>query len=293
MFTGLSGFPLTPLRDDRFDEASFEKLIERLVNAGIDSIGALGSTGSYAYLTREERRRVARAAVEAAGDVPVIVGIGALRTSQAQALAEDAQNAGASAVLLSTMTYQALTDDDVFGLYEDITAGLSVPLVLYDNPSTTHFHFSTELYGRIAELPQVASIKIPPVSPNVEQARSHVQAIRAVIPENVTIGISGDAAAATGLIAGCDVWYSVIAGTLPEVARDIAAAATSGDAERARAASERLQPLWQLFSEFGSVRVVAAILERLGLVGPDSLPRPILGLDAASRERVSEVLTRL
>lgn len=67
LLTGLSAFPLTPLRDDRLDEDSFVRLVERLVISGVDSITALGSTGSYAYLTRKERARVAQATVQHAG----------------------------------------------------------------------------------------------------------------------------------------------------------------------------------------------------------------------------------
>ena len=52
MLSGLSAFPLTPLRDDAVDEAAFVGLVERLVDAGVDSIAALGSTGSYLYLDR-------------------------------------------------------------------------------------------------------------------------------------------------------------------------------------------------------------------------------------------------
>ncbi len=80
-FTGLSAFPLTPITDDAVDERAFVGLIERLATAGVDSITALGSTGSYAYLTAAERARVARLAVEHAGGTPVFVGVGALRTS--------------------------------------------------------------------------------------------------------------------------------------------------------------------------------------------------------------------
>lgn len=48
MFSGLSAFPLTPMNEDGIDEAAFARLIERLVAADVDSIGALGSTGCYA-----------------------------------------------------------------------------------------------------------------------------------------------------------------------------------------------------------------------------------------------------
>lgn len=48
MFAGLSAFPLTPLAGDQLDKHAYARLIERLVTAGVDSITALGSTGSYA-----------------------------------------------------------------------------------------------------------------------------------------------------------------------------------------------------------------------------------------------------
>ena len=156
MFTGLSAFPLTPLdAAGSVDESAFERLVARLAEAGVDSIGALGSTGSYAYLTREERARVAQLAVGAAGDVPVMVGIGAVRTEHVLAHAHDAQVAGAAAVLLAPVGYQALTEDEVYGLYADVTAELSVPLCVYDNPGTTHFAFSDDLHARVAALPGV------------------------------------------------------------------------------------------------------------------------------------------
>ncbi|NYH52212.1 4-hydroxy-tetrahydrodipicolinate synthase [Nocardiopsis arvandica] len=293
MFTGLSAFPLTPLNDDRFDEQAYTGLVTRLVEAGVDSVGALGSTGSYAYLDREERGRVARAAVRSAGEVPVIVGIGALRTSLVRALAEDAQEAGAAAVMLAPVSYQQLTDEEVFGLYEEVTTDLSVPLVVYDNPGTTHFTFSNGLYARIAELPNVAAIKIPPVPLDPSAARERVGAIREAVPDHVSIGVSGDSAAATGLNSGCQAWYSVVGGTVPDTVLPLARAALKGDSAAAVAESERLKPLWEMFAAHGSLRVTAAIAEHLGLVAPHCLPRPVLGLSNTDRERVARLAEEL
>ncbi|WP_147918109.1 dihydrodipicolinate synthase family protein [Ruania zhangjianzhongii] len=293
MFTGLSAFPLTPLHDDILDESAYAGLIDRLVGAGVDSITALGSTGSYLYLDRDERRRAARIAVEHAGDVPVVVGIGALRTSRVQALAADAQEAGATAVLLAPVTYQSLTDDDLVGLFEDVNAELSVPLVAYDNPSTTHVTFTDDLYARITALPHVASIKIPGVPADPDDAAARVSTIRERIPSGVTLGVSGDPAAATGLNAGCDAWYSVIAGTLPAPALTITRAALSGDHDAATRESQRLRPLWGLFAQYGSYRVTAAIAEHLGLVRESPLPLPIRGLPASARARVADIVAAL
>ncbi|KHK97112.1 dihydrodipicolinate synthase [Microbacterium mangrovi] len=292
-FRGVSAFPLTPLRDDALDEDAYGALIRRLAASGVDSITALGSTGSYAYLSREERRAAARIAVENAGGVPVFVGIGALRTSQVRTLADDAQDAGAAAVLLAPLTYQEHTPDDVFGLYADVAAGLSVPLIVYDNPRTTHFTFTDELYGRLAELPAVASIKIPGIPGGAAETAARLAAIRTHVPERVAIGVSGDATAAAGLIGGCDVWYSVIAGLLPAPALTIARSAERGDADAALAESARLSPLWALFARYGSIRVVAAIAEHWGVATRSSLPLPMRGLDDDARAEAVRVVEEL
>src|SRR5690606_22019334 len=116
-----------------------------------------------------------------------------------------------------------------------------------------------DLYARIAALPGISSIKIPGVPSNPEEARTHVAAIRAAVPDHVTIGVSGDAFAAAGLAAGCDAWYSVIGGTLPTPALALTRAAQNGHMQDAHAVADRLAPLWTLFAEHGSLRVVAAI----------------------------------
>ncbi|MFF8816834.1 dihydrodipicolinate synthase family protein [Leucobacter sp. NPDC015123] len=299
MFTGLCAFPLTPLRPSvgaksaagfAVNEAAYEGLVERLANAGVDSIGALGSTGSYAYLSRAERARVAELTVRAAGTVPVVIGVSALSTREVLGNVDNAQRAGASAVLLAPMSYQRLTQDEVFGLYECVAAELSVPLVVYDNPATTGFTFSLELHGRIAELPRVASVKIPPVPTEADAATATVTHYREHIPATVTLGISGDGSAAAALLTGCDAWYSVLAGVLPRECLDLTRAAQSGDHATATAISDRFAPLWDLFAEHGSLRVVASVAEELGLVGPESLPHPVQGLGEAGRRGVAAAL---
>jgi 4-hydroxy-tetrahydrodipicolinate synthase len=291
MFTGLSAFSLTPTDEAGIDEKGFAKLVARLAVAGVDSIGALGSTGGYAYLTREQRGLAARIAVEAAGDIPVMIGIGALRTSEVLALAEDAQHAGASAVLLAPVSYQPLTDEEVFGLFEEVTKALSVPLCVYENPRTTNFTFSDELHGRIAALPNVGAVKIPGIP--ADQAPGRIAALRGKLPDGVALGVSGDQFAAGGLSAGADVWFSVLGGLLPEKCLEITRAAAKGDTGQAIALSESLEPLWELFRRYGGLRVTSAAAEHLGLIGSPNLPRPLRELPSAARQEVAATLDAL
>lgn len=294
MFTGLCAFALTPLRDERLDEAAFGRLMQRPVDAGVDSIGVLGSTGNYAYLDRGERSRIAQLAVEQAGDIPVIVGIGALRTRDVLAHAEDAQKAGAQGLLLAPMSYQPLREREVFDLYETVSRATSIPLCVYDNPTTTRFEFSDALHGAIAALPGVKSIKIPGVPQTAQKAEARVAGLRRRVPDDVTIGISGDAFAATGLNAGCQAWYSVIGGLFPATALAITRAARSGNRKEADNLSRALEPLWRLYAKYGgSLRVIATAAEQLGLVQRPSLPLPLQTLDADGRRELDAALDAL
>lgn len=289
-FVGVSTFPLTPLLDQHIDEAAFAALVDRSIAAGVDSVTVLGSTGSYAYLSRHERKLVTEIAVSRSGTVPVIAGIGSVRTREVLEYAQDAQRAGVAGVLLAPVSYQALTAEDVFALYETVSAHLSVPLVVYDNPGTTHFTFTPELYRAIASLPNVASIKIPGLPGEPDAAVEHVRQLRSILPSPFSIGVSGDRFGAIGLTAGCDVWYTAIGGTLPEQAVAITRAAQAGDCDRALELSDRLEPIWALFAAHGSLRVTAAIAEELGLATRSCLPLPIVGLPDEVRTEVRRAL---
>ncbi|MGO1324215.1 MAG: dihydrodipicolinate synthase family protein [Brevibacterium aurantiacum] len=294
LFTGLSAFPLTPISDEEIDEAAYAGLLQRLVAAGVDSITALGSTGSYVYLSTDERARVAQLTVEHAAGIPVFVGIGALRTRDVLANVAAAEAAGAQGLLLAPVSYQPLTEDDVFELFRTVTSATDLPVVVYDNPGTTHFTFTLDLYARLADLDGVASIKIPGQAMSPPDFTAHVERIRAATGNRVSIGISGDAFGASGLNAGCDAWYTAVGGTLPAPMLAITRAAQNGEADRAWELSAALQPRWDLFAELGgSLRVTAAIAEHLGLVAPHSLPLPILGLTDDQKRKAAEVADTL
>jgi 4-hydroxy-tetrahydrodipicolinate synthase len=291
---GLSAFPLTPHRGGAVDLEAFTSLVETAVGAGVDSIGALGSTGGYAYLERADRVAVAERAVGVAGAVPVVIGVGAISTSAVLRNVEDATSAGAAGVLLAPVSYQPLRDDEVFGLFADVTARFpDMPVVVYDNPATTGFTFSTDLLVRVAELPSVTSIKLGSIAADPDEARAGIAALRERVGADVTLGISGDGQAARGLLAGCDVWYSVIAGLFPVRCVAIARAARSGDAERALALSDELADVWALFARRGSFRVAAALATLMGRTAEDAVYAPVRALAGADRDAAAHALAAL
>lgn len=281
MFKGLSAFPLTPMDESAIDERSVARLVAYLSEAGVDSIGVLGSTGNYAYLSREERASVTRLAIEHAADTPVIVGVGALRTRDVIALAEDAQLAGAQGLLLAPVSYQVLNDEEVLGLFTDLNSACDLPVCVYDNPGTTQFSFSRELYVRVAQLPNVRSIKMPGATLAGEGAAADMAQLRKTLPDRVSLGASNDPFCTPAMLAGCDVWYSVFAGLFPRTALTMCRAAQRGDAETAEKLNTRLAPLWDYFKRYGSLRVAASLAVELGFASEPMLPRPLQPLPEA------------
>lgn len=293
MFTGLSAFPLTPLIDGEIAEASFVSLIESLADAGVNSIGALGSTGSYAYLTREQRLRATRLAVNAAAGIPVMTSIGHVSTDEVMRLAEDAQNAGVSGVLLAPVSYQRLTSDEVFRLYDRVSTELSVPLCIYDNAATTGFEFTDELLVALSHFNNIGSIKIGDLPASWNEALERVGSLKSRVSEGVTIGISGDAQSASGMIAGCDVWYSVLGGLFPHYSLSLAQAALSKDESETHQLNTALEPLWEFYRRHGSLRVIATVAELLGTVPSPCLPFPLQTLMGKERSALEKTLVRL
>ena len=289
LFTGLSAFSTTPANADGVvDTDALGILVDRLAAAGVDSIGLLGSTGGYAYLDRSERSRAVAAAVEAAGGrVPLIVGVGSLRTSWSQQLAADAERLGAAGLLMAPMSYTPLTPGEAAHHYRTVAGTTRIPLCIYNNPGTTQFVFSDALIAELAAIPRVAAIKMPlPADGDFAGERARLQT-RA--PAGFSVGYSGDWGAAASLLAGGDAWYSVVAGLLPAPALRLTRAAQAGRTAEVAALDTAFAPLWDLFRAHGSFRINYAIADRLGLAVGDP-PLPIRRVDAAIAARVDVAL---
>ena len=292
IFHGLSAFPITPADEHgRVDTDALTDLLVPILEANVGSVGLLGSTGTYAYLSRQERQRAVIAAAETIkGKLPLIVGVGVLRTSDAVALAEDAQAAGADALLLAPVSYTPLTQDEAFAHFRAVAAATDLPLCIYNNPGTTHFQFERSLIQRLADEPNIAAIKMPlPTTGSIPQELAD---LRKLLPSDFSIGYSGDWGCAEALLAGADTWYSVLGGTLPQIAQDLTRAAMSGDREATLKLDGKLAPMWNFFKEYGSLRVFYSIANQCGLTQAQP-PKPILPLGQEAQERVVRTLSNL
>ncbi|MCS5968940.1 dihydrodipicolinate synthase family protein [Klebsiella variicola subsp. variicola] len=207
------------------------------------------------------------------GSIPMMVGVGAIATSEVLRLVEDAQQAGADALLLPMMSYQPLSAEEIFAFYEEVCRHVSVPVCLYDNPRTTHVTLADELQGRIAALPAIASIKIPGLPE--PQASERVATLRRHLPARVTLSASGDAPGDGGIAGQLPSLVLGLRRALSQLSGALVRAIRSGDAARVTALNAQLAPLWRCFDRYGgSLRVIASAAAILGLCDSDCLPAP-------------------
>jgi 4-hydroxy-tetrahydrodipicolinate synthase len=292
LISGLFAYPITPAdAEGRVDALAVRRLVRRLVDAKVDGIGLLGSTGTYAFLTRAERRRAIDAAMdEAGGALPILAGVGALRTDEAVALARDAKAAGATAGLLAPVSYTPLLDEEVYVHFDTVAGESGLPICIYNNPAVTHFTFSADLEVRLSGLTGVIGVKNG--APPADQVGAHLAHLRARVPVDFSLGYSADPNAAEAMIAGADAWHSVLAGVLPEPVLAIVRAARAGDAAQARRLNTRLAEVWAMFGELSGLRLAYAAANALGLAAATP-PRPILPLSADAQARVAAAIQSL
>ncbi|MGU3576702.1 dihydrodipicolinate synthase family protein [Brucellaceae bacterium C25G] len=289
MLNGISSFPVTPInRFGQLDEKGLASLLERQVAAGVSSIGLLGSTGTYMYLSEKIRTDVIKFAKSQIRDrVPLMVGVSALHTMDAIRFAQTARSCGATVGLLAPITYTALSEREVFDHFSAVARLGGLPICIYDNPSTTHFHFSSDLISRLSNIPGVIGIKN--ALPAKQSISAHLDAQRLMVPSSFVIGYSGDWGGSDALLAGADTWFSVLAGVSPEVCCRLNESVQIGDISTAQKINDELIPLWKLFQEYSSLRVVYEIIEHLKIADA-VLPKPLLPVSADARLKIIELV---
>lgn len=152
---------VTPLTAERrFDVASGQRLGEHFLAAGVHGLFPLGTSGEGPYLTETDQLAAVRSAVKVAGGrVPVLAGLLAPGTDQACLLAKQMQDLGADAVVVAPPYYYPATQAQIVDHFRAIRDSVTIPLVAYDIPVTTHHRMQLETVLALAQEGTVVGIK--------------------------------------------------------------------------------------------------------------------------------------
>ena len=127
---------ITPFKNQKVDEVSFEKLIKRQIKHGIDVVVPVGTTGESATLTHDEHRICIEIAVDACKgtNVKVLAGAGSNATHEAIGIAKFAQAHGADGILSVAPYYNKPTQEGLYEHYKAIANSIEIPVLLYNVP---------------------------------------------------------------------------------------------------------------------------------------------------------------
>jgi 4-hydroxy-tetrahydrodipicolinate synthase len=136
------------------------RLCDDLIKAGVHGLTPLGSTGEFAYLSREQRLAVVQATIEAAGRrVPVVAGVASTSTDDAVAQAKAYQELGADGILAILGAYFPLSDAQIESYFRAIADAVEIPVVIYTNPQFQRSDLTLDVIARLAEHPRIRYIK--------------------------------------------------------------------------------------------------------------------------------------
>lgn len=259
MFTGTYTAIVTPFdRQGRVDYSRFKALIDKQIEAGVDGIVPVGTTGESPTLDFDEHRAVIGTAVEAANRrIKVIAGTGANSTSEALQLTRWAIEDGADATLQVTPYYNKPSQEGLFRHFAAV-ADLGLPVVLYSVPSRTAREIAVETVVRLARHPKIVALK---------ESGGNMDRVSAVVNEcDITVLSGDDSFTLPMMVLGAKGVVSVASNVAPAQVVKFVRLALGGQWDEARREHLRLFRLFiDLFIETNPVPVKAA-LAMMGLI---------------------------
>lgn len=199
-------------KDDSIDRDKMKQLVKVYKSLGVRGVYACGSTGEGFLLSTEERKQVAAAVKEAAGDdFTVIVHIGCASTKESIELAKHAQSIGADAISAVPSVYYHLPAESVKLHWESIINATDVPFIIYNIPQLTGFDLSPAMLGEFAKNEKIIGVK------NSAEPVYLMERYRKAAGDDFIIFNGSDEQFVGGRIMGADAGIGGTYGCMPEL----------------------------------------------------------------------------
>jgi 4-hydroxy-tetrahydrodipicolinate synthase len=291
MFKGLYTALVTPFDDqNRVNLDSYTKLLLNQLEATVSGVVPLGTTGEAPTLSSEEKLTIIRTTVKTVkGKLPIIVGTGSNSTQTTIENTKIAEYEGADAALIVTPYYNKPTSEGLYKHFEAIAKSTNLPIIVYNIPGRTAKNIDTLTLRRIAELPNIKSVK--EASGSLEQMSEVIDVIIKDRPDFTVL--SGDDALTLPLIAlGGHGVVSVVSNIVAKEMQVLVHSALEGNFEQAKKLHYQLLILFKTaFIETNPI-VIKTAMNLLGLsVG--SLRLPLCSMQESNIDILQKTLKEL
>lgn len=287
MFKGCGTALVTPFSGGYVNLDRFASLVDRQVEAGVDFLVPLGTTGETPCLSEEERLQLLVTAKEHSAGRPVMVGVGTNSLDATLRNIRQIENYGADAFLVVVPYYNKPTQQGQYEYFRAIAEASSKSIVIYNVPGRTGVNMTAETCLRLAE--EVENIVA------VKEASGNYAQISEIIrnrPEGFSVLSGNDNETLSLMATGADGVISVASNLVPAEMTALVRAMQEGRLDEARRMNFRLIPLFKgCFIESNPIPVKAGMAS-LGLL-EDSLRLPLTSASAATRAAMEEILKDL
>lgn len=284
-FHGVFPYLVSPIAPDgTVLEAELRRLVDRLIAAGVHGLTPLGSTGEFAYLDAAQRRRIVEVVVDQAGGrVPVVAGVAATTTADAQRQARDYAAIGADGILAILEAYFPIPEAGVVDYFRAIADATARPVVLYTNPTFQRSDLSLPAIEALSRHPRIVAVK--DASTNTGRLLSILNRTEGRI---AVFAASAHIPAAVMLIGGVG-WMAGPACAIPRESVRLYDLCRAQDWPRAMALQRVLWRVNELFAAHSLAACIKGALQLQGFAVGDPLP-PQPPLSDAGRQAVAEAL---
>ena len=270
------------LKDGSLAEDDLKKLVEEQIEAGIDGLVPVGTTGECPTLSHNEHHRVVELTLEvAAGRVPVLAGAGSNSTREAVSLTKFAHEAGAQAFLHVAPYYNKPSQEGLFLHFSAIAEATDRPIVLYSIPGRCGIQIDVATVERLlSKYPHVNHIK--EAGGKVER----VDELKSAMGDDIVV-LSGDDSLTLPFIgSGAEGVISVASNIMPVEVTALVTAALRGDLAAASRLHKELFPLFKVLFVEPSPVPVKTCMKQLGLFQTDRVRLPLCELRPENRTLV-------
>ncbi|HTI28547.1 MAG TPA: dihydrodipicolinate synthase family protein [Kutzneria sp.] len=266
IFDGVVVATALPYHDDlTVDYDRYAEHCRWLIDNGCHGIGPNGSLGEYSSLTDEERRRVAKTAIDTVGDDGiVVVGVHAPGSHQARRWAELAAEDGADGLLCLPPTMYRANDSEVVNHFTAV-AEVGLPVMVYNNPFDTKVDLTPKLLAEIAQIDNVLAVK--EFSGDVRR----VLEIREQAPGLAVIA-GADDVLLEAVLMGATGWFAGFPNAYPAESVELFNLAKAGRLEEARKLYEKLVAVFRWDSRTEFVQAIKYVMDKIGRYGGPCRP---------------------
>ena len=230
-FKGTGVAIVTPFKKSgAIDFDSFEKIMNKTIENGVDFIVLLGTTGEASTLSKQEKNSIIEFTVEKIKKrVPLVLGMGGNNTSELVLTIHSTRFKGIDAILSVCPYYNKPQQEGLFQHFKIVAEASPVPVILYTVPGRTSSNLTAQTTLRLAgEVENIIGIK--EASGNFDQI---FQILKNRPPDFLVL--SGDDGLTLPLLAaGCDGVISVVANVYPKEFSQMVDFCLEGEFEKAR-----------------------------------------------------------